>query len=1338
MSDSEEQKQKWLRMMHLQTPVRFSETVQSALDSVADPEDPFNKPDFCVISYINHLFPTEPRHIGQVMADVQRQINQVDQEISEILERQSVAQLDSEALLQQTKQAMRELFAQIMDIKRQTDMSETTVKEITRDIRQLDLAKKNLTASITTLNHLHMLVSGLESLESFVKTKNFRDISNLLPGIQNVLEHFSQYMTVPQIKALSDQVNSIRAELADLTTAELKRYFSGGFKKASGQQSVPIGDVCLVLSVLDQEVRDGLIGWLIDQQLAEYKILFDDTQDDAWLDKIDLRFSWFRDCLIEFERKHAVLLPAEWDVACKFAAEFFQLTGSMLDQVMEKRSVELDAKLLLFAVQRAANFEALMARRFPGRGEALFQGTLVGRFQKRMSIYTASLDKTLNDLIDQLVGKFKEVGPPSAEYGSAAVAIPTSSDLFVFYKKCIQQLLQLGMNANILVDLSRLFKKYLHEYAQRCLTGVLPKIASSHSTTTAGLLQSFLKEGDMPRLSNDEIYLVCCVLITAEFCAETSHQLQEKLKEKAGDLALHEAFDFTSEREMFHGVVSSCVQVLVQDLESACEPALQTMTKMQWANVDSVGDESRYVASIRQHGRQCVVRIRDCLGQARKYFMQFCFRFVNAFVPKFINAILRCRPVSVTGAEQLLLDTHALKTELVNLPVLESAAGRKPPEAFTKLVIKGMTKAEMILKLVMAPVDEPGTFVEHYINFLPESDVVEFQKILDMKSVRKNEQTTIMDIFREKKAALDSNNDLSADGGVASGDAVLSSGDNSNLDSRIRKLEKLNDDELCKSQKDLTSTCCSLGCFRRRLEIQKQFTCYLLTFYSASTVMDSALCMDTISKALYQTIHSYIAHNDIVSYGDWHRFRTLLLESSEKQNAVDCAVLKVLQKNCYFDLGMFFINFLFDTGLHNPITIKQAVYFLEQCYLKSFENFDSRAAKQLLHHILVMEKSFPNFFTYEKAIVLCLFGDFGKVSSMWSSVLDCLTKCRLMNTVFIAACRHRCISWISRLTVDCPFTLSALCHVEMAKSLEEMVLKNRELSSKFTLDQYVDLYDRSRCFTFDESAVESFKNYFASFTEIEWTVDCGIVTEKFCCSCCGNALKQMALSDEEFKSLKDDVFKRIVFGEDPSRQTTIEELIHFQQFLNKNGPFDVVVDGCNIAYLGGPASSDVQIRRITRLVRVLRFELNFKNILVVGREHFMRFAPDSLRTMAKLFSVPDLTTDDVYVIAAAMNSGNHCYVVSNVMLQKHFYRLVYLNQDYFCRWRDMRQIFCEKIEPNCTRSEVLKIPIPLCNNVERNYYDGSYHFLYVPNKADEFDHRHLKNVMCVRKLYDYR
>jgi hypothetical protein len=37
------------------------------------------------------------------------------------------------------------------------------VKEITRDIKQLDTAKRNLTTAITTLNHLHMLVIACSS-----------------------------------------------------------------------------------------------------------------------------------------------------------------------------------------------------------------------------------------------------------------------------------------------------------------------------------------------------------------------------------------------------------------------------------------------------------------------------------------------------------------------------------------------------------------------------------------------------------------------------------------------------------------------------------------------------------------------------------------------------------------------------------------------------------------------------------------------------------------------------------------------------------------------------------------------------------------------------------------------------------------------------------------------------------------------------------------------------------------------------------------------------------------------------------------------------------------------
>ena len=45
------------------------------------------------------------------------------------------------------------------------EKSEEMVKEITRDIKQLDVAKKNLSQSITTLSNLFILVEGVEKLE---------------------------------------------------------------------------------------------------------------------------------------------------------------------------------------------------------------------------------------------------------------------------------------------------------------------------------------------------------------------------------------------------------------------------------------------------------------------------------------------------------------------------------------------------------------------------------------------------------------------------------------------------------------------------------------------------------------------------------------------------------------------------------------------------------------------------------------------------------------------------------------------------------------------------------------------------------------------------------------------------------------------------------------------------------------------------------------------------------------------------------------------------------------------------------------------------------------------
>jgi hypothetical protein len=70
--------------------------------------------------------------------------------------------------------------------------------------------------------------------------------------------------------------------------------------------------------------------------------------------------------------------------------------------------------------------------------------------------------------------------------------------------------------------------------------------------------------------------------------------------------------------------------------------------------------------------------------------------------------------------------------------------------SYSKSIIKGMTKAEMILKAVLVPHTRVDAFIESYLKLLPDSDTSEFMKILDMKGVKKTDATVLLEVFRTK------------------------------------------------------------------------------------------------------------------------------------------------------------------------------------------------------------------------------------------------------------------------------------------------------------------------------------------------------------------------------------------------------------------------------------------------------------------------------------------------------------------------------------------------------------------------------------------------------------
>uniref|UniRef100_A0A8C3CRA4 VPS53 subunit of GARP complex n=1 Tax=Cairina moschata TaxID=8855 RepID=A0A8C3CRA4_CAIMO len=498
-------------------------------------QDPLDRADFNAVEYINTLFPTEQSlaNIDEVVNKIRLKIRRLDDNIRTVVRGQTNVGQDGRQALEEAQKAIQQLFGKIKDIKDKAEKSEQMVKDITRDIKQLDHAKRHLTTSITTLNHLHMLAGGVDSLEAMTRRRQYGEVANLLQGVVNVLEHFNKYMGIPQIRQLSERVKAAQNELGQQILAD--------FEEAFPSQGTKV----------------------------------------AWLDKIDRRYAWIKRQLVDYEEKYGRMFPQEWCMTERIAVEFCHVTRTELSKIMRTRAKEIEVKLLLFAIQRTTNFEGLLAKRFSGctlgdgtvkkpevpppstnpfledeagtetdeivieKSDAEkpkkpkapdnpFHGIVSKCFEPHLYVYIESQDKNLSELIDRFVADFKAQGPPKPNVDEGGAVLPSCADLFVYYKKCMVQCSQLS-TGEPMIALTTIFQKYLREYAWKILSGNLPKTTSSSSGLT---ITSLLKEkegSEVAKFTLEELCLICSILSTAEYCLATTQQVSFPLRHLSDD-----------------------------------------------------------------------------------------------------------------------------------------------------------------------------------------------------------------------------------------------------------------------------------------------------------------------------------------------------------------------------------------------------------------------------------------------------------------------------------------------------------------------------------------------------------------------------------------------------------------------------------------------------------------------------------------------------------------------------------------------------------------------------------------------------------------------------------
>jgi vacuolar protein sorting-associated protein 53 len=189
----------------------------------------FEEAGFDPIAYLNARFPDEESLIG-LDAEIERlnaELGDVNRELIEEIHEHAMMNIEISEEIEKARALSREIIGEIGIIKEKARKSEEIVYDMCKDLKSLDIAKKNLTFSIDALKKFIMMVDALEKLRDACEHKEYDMVANLLSAFNELSKYFKKYEQIPQIQALYKEKGLIVEELFKLILEDFEAYEAG-------------------------------------------------------------------------------------------------------------------------------------------------------------------------------------------------------------------------------------------------------------------------------------------------------------------------------------------------------------------------------------------------------------------------------------------------------------------------------------------------------------------------------------------------------------------------------------------------------------------------------------------------------------------------------------------------------------------------------------------------------------------------------------------------------------------------------------------------------------------------------------------------------------------------------------------------------------------------------------------------------------------------------------------------------------------------------------------------------------------------------------------------------
>lgn len=592
----------------------------------------------------------------------------------------------------------------ILNICKSANLTELKIDDLIKNIKQLDLCKKNIISSIQFLKKLDVLLNSFNDLNELVHKKkqpdnnrinnsnnrnaiNYSQIYDLFSIVFDLISnYFKNYKSINEINLLNNKFNNLKKQISEDIYEDFDNLFENDFyeddeEEVNPEQYLNYQSACKILQKLGTNYAMKLINSFNDYQLKEFKELFLNLNDEAGsLQNLNTRFVFFKKILKEDSPIFQNYFLNEFKIDYQLALEFCQLNQINLLKLINKYTEKNmkftnsssatesndDANhsddLLMKNLTMTLNFEKYLNGFFKdyikdGENDngviEDFNGKISSAFNNILKIY-------LNEQQDLLNEKFLKFYNNKENLNNV---FDSSAVLFRFFKNLMNQLIKLtntdNNNNEILYELIDFFNFNLMKYLNEILK---PLIANDVYNINVNLLMKNL----------------CIIINTCDYINLTTSEIIEILQKLINNN--NKSIDdvdfpkietkFASLKKFSILLINDCLNKIISKLDMENDLNFKDMLNFNYKSISGpnyvIEKPSKFLISL-------IVNLNLSLKNLKflnknSYIRNLLDKLIDTLLQKFLNVLIILKLSNSNILIQNLLNLLILKQFFTVLP----------------------------------------------------------------------------------------------------------------------------------------------------------------------------------------------------------------------------------------------------------------------------------------------------------------------------------------------------------------------------------------------------------------------------------------------------------------------------------------------------------------------------------------------------------------------------------------------------------------------------------------------------------------------------------------------